>query len=212
MSKEELIKRLVSSIARIDGQKLKKGIFDRKNDWMNITNAMEIIRKAPIHVDDNAYKIGELRSRARKLEMELRSTSAPLSLIIIDYIQLLEGSGRYRENRVLDIAEVSKALKALAKDLKIPIVVLSQLSRSVDKGRKDNRPILSDLRDSGAIEQDADVVAFIHREFYYDKTDTVKEKLATLIISKQRNGPTGDINLIYEGKYTRFSNAELRQK
>jgi replicative DNA helicase len=211
ISKEALIKILVASIARIDGLKLRKGIFDSKNDWANITNAIEVIRKAPIYIDDSAYEIGDLHSRARKLEMDLRATSAPLSLIIIDYIQLLEGSGRFSANRALDIAEVSKALKALAKDLKIPIVVLSQLNRSV-YGRKDNRPILSDLRYSGAIEQYADVVVFIHREFYYDKSDLDKQKSANLIIAKNRNGSTGDIDLIFEARYQRFSNALLCSK
>ena len=206
MSKEELIKRFLASIARIDGLALKKGLF-KKDDWMKLTNAMEIIRNAPIFVDDRAFKIGEIRSRARKLELELRPTQTPLGLIVIDYIQLLEGTGKFRENRVLDLAEVSKALKILAKDLKIPIVVLSQLNRTSEKSRKGDEPLLSDLRDSGAIEQDADVVAFIHREGYYERSDPDKEKLAKIIIAKQRNGPTGKIDLTYEGKFTRFENA-----
>jgi replicative DNA helicase len=150
-----------------------------------------------------------LRARARRLATELEAKKTPLALIMIDYIQIMRGASRNSESRQQEIAEISRSLKGLARDLKVPVMALSQLSRKTeDRGRKDNKPQLSDLRESGAIEQDADVVAFIYREGYYNKTDPDVKNNATVIIGKQRNGPIGEVELIFESEYTKFSNRD----
>ncbi|MDR3092837.1 MAG: replicative DNA helicase [Endomicrobium sp.] len=206
MKQEALMIRFLASLARVNIGKLRNGQYN-STDWPRLTSAAEKIAKAPIFVDDdsNINVIG-LRIRAKKLATELKAKGNPLALIVIDYIQFIDGSGRKFESRQQEVSDISRSLKALAKDLDIPVVVLSQLSRRTeDRGRKDNRPQLSDLRDSGAIEQDADVVAMLYREGYYNREDPDIQKKATLIIGKQRNGPTGDVNLIFEGEYTKFS-------
>ncbi|MDR2192161.1 MAG: replicative DNA helicase [Endomicrobium sp.] len=207
MSKEALMMRFLASNAMVDAQKLRKGRF-APADWSRLTTSAQKISESPIFIDDSSsISVIELRARARKLAAELEAKKTPLSLIMIDYIQIMRGSNKNGnfESRQLEVAEISRSLKGLARDLNIPVIALSQLSRKPeDRGRKDNKPQLSDLRDSGAIEQDADVVAFIHREGYYRREDPDLEKLATLIIGKQRNGPTGDIDLIFEKEYTRF--------
>jgi replicative DNA helicase len=207
MSKEALMMRFLASNAMVDAQKLRKGRFVPA-DWSRLTTAAQKISESPIFIDDSSsISVIELRARARKLATELEAKNTPLSLIMIDYIQIMRGSNKNGnfESRQLEVAEISRSLKGLARDLNIPVIALSQLSRKPeDRGRKDNKPQLSDLRDSGAIEQDADVVAFIHREGYYHREDPDLEKSATLIIGKQRNGPTGDIALIFEKEYTRF--------
>ncbi|MDR2351077.1 MAG: replicative DNA helicase [Endomicrobium sp.] len=209
MKQEALMVRFLASLARVNTSKLRNGQYN-SSDWLKLTNAASKIAEAPIFIDDDSdISITELRASARKLAMELKAKgggTTPLALVIIDYIQFIRASGHKSESRQQEVSEISRSLKALAKDLDIPIIVLSQLSRRTeDRGRKDSRPQLSDLRDSGAIEQDADVVAMLYREGYYNREDPGLQKEATLIIGKQRNGPTGDVNLIFEGEYMKFS-------
>ncbi|MDR1122480.1 MAG: replicative DNA helicase [Endomicrobium sp.] len=206
MKQDALMARFLASLARVNASKLRNGQYG-SSDWPRLTSAASKIAEAPIFIDDDSdISITELRASAMKLAMELKAKGTSLALIIIDYIQFIRASGRKFESRQQEVSEISRSLKALAKDLDIPIIVLSQLSRRTeDRIRKDSRPQLSDLRDSGAIEQDADVVAMLYREGYYNREDPDLQKKATLIIGKQRNGPTGDINLIFEGEYTKFS-------
>jgi replicative DNA helicase len=206
MKQEALMIRFLASLARVNVSRLRNGQYNSK-DWPRLTCAAEKIAEAPIFIDDDSdISVIELKIRARKLAMELKTKGNPLALIIIDYIQFIHGSGRKIESRQQEVSDISRSLKALAKDLDVPVVVLSQLSRRTeDRGRKDNKPQLSDLRDSGAIEQDADIVAMLYREGYYNKEDPDLQKKATLLIGKQRNGPTGDVNLVFEGEYTKFS-------
>jgi replicative DNA helicase len=212
MKQDALMARFLASLARVNASKLRNGQYS-SSDWPRLTSAAGKIAEAPIFIDDDSdVSITELRARARKLATELKAKGTPLALIIIDYIQFIRASGRKFESRQQEVSEISRSLKALAKDLDIPVIVLSQLSRRTeDRGRKDNRPQLSDLRDSGAIEQDADVVAMLYREGYYNREDPDLQKKATLIIGKQRNGPTGDVNLIFEGEYTKFSDESKLQ-
>jgi replicative DNA helicase len=206
MKQEALMIRFLASLARVNVSRLRNGQYNSA-DWPRLTCAAEKIAAAPIFIDDDSdISVIELRTRARKLATELKTKGSPLALIIIDYIQFIHGAGRKFESRQQEVSDISRSLKALAKDLDVPVVVLSQLSRRTeDRGRKDNKPQLSDLRDSGAIEQDADVVAMLYREGYYNREDPDLQKKATLLIGKQRNGPTGDVNLIFEGEYTKFS-------
>ena len=208
MASEALITRFIASIARVDGNTLKSGFF-KPNEWPALTTAVQKIGNSPLFISDSTEMSAiQLRAAARKLAMKLEKKGTPLSLIIIDYLQLIKdsGSGKKFESKQIETAEISRSLKALARDLKIPVIALSQLSRQTEQRGKDKRPMLSDLRDSGAIEQDADVVAFVHRDGYYDKDDPDKQNHAEIIISKQRNGATGKIELVYEGKYTKFYN------
>ncbi|MCL2485037.1 MAG: replicative DNA helicase [Endomicrobia bacterium] len=210
MSKESLVFRFLSSIARINAHDLRKGRFPASS-FVDITNAMHKISESPIYIEDSSdVSVIELRSRARRLATELESKKTPLSLIIIDYIQIMRGSGKYVESRQLEVAEISRSLKGLARDLKVPVIALSQLSRKTEDRGQNKEPQLSDLRDSGAIEQDADVVAFIHREGYYKREDPDLKNSATVIIGKQRNGPTGKIPLVFEEEFTKFSNSSIR--
>jgi replicative DNA helicase len=212
MKEDALMARFLASLARVNASKLRNGQYS-SSDWPRLTTAASKIAEAPIFIDDDSdINVTELRARARKLSTELKSKGNVLSLVIIDYIQFIRASGRKFESRQQEVSEISRSLKALAKDLDVPVIVLSQLSRRTeDRGRKDNRPQLSDLRDSGAIEQDADVVAMLYREGYYNREDPDLQKKATLIIGKQRNGPTGDVNLIFEGEYTKFSDESKLQ-
>lgn len=208
MAKEALMMRFLASCSRINGQDLRRGYF-KASDWPKLTSAVDKIGKSPIYISDSTEMNGvELRASARKLAMKLEKKGTPLELIIIDYLQLLKdsGSGKKFESKQIETAEISRSLKALARDLNIPVIALSQLSRQTEQRGKDKTPMLSDLRDSGAIEQDADIVMFVHREGYYNKEDPDKKNHAEVIISKQRNGPTGTVPLIYEGEYTKFYN------
>lgn len=202
MSAEQLTKRFISSIGRIDAQKIRRGRLD-DNDWASFTQAVGRMAKAPVYIDDTpGLTINELRGRARRL---IR-TSGPLSLVVVDYLQLMSGTtrGNSSENRATEISEISRGLKTLAKELDVPVIALSQLNRSVDN-RPDKRPVMSDLRESGAIEQDADVIMFIYRDVVYNK-DTPTPNEAEVIVSKQRNGPTGIIPMRFDGEFTRFDN------
>ncbi|MDR1942100.1 MAG: replicative DNA helicase [Endomicrobium sp.] len=213
MSKESLMMRFLASNSRVNAHNLRKGRF-QPADWSRLTTAAQKISESPIYIDDSSdVSVIEIRARARRLATELEAKKTPLSLIMIDYIQIMRGSGRSSESRQLEVAEISRSLKGLARDLNIPVVALSQLSRKTeDRGRKDNKPQLSDLRDSGAIEQDADVVAFIHREGYYHRDDPDLKNAASVIIGKQRNGPTGEINLTFESEFTKFSDLTNRSE
>lgn len=213
MKQEALMFRFLASLARVNAIKLRNGQYNSA-DWPRLTTAAEKIAEAPIFIDDDSnISVIDLRIRARKLAMELKANNTKLALIIIDYIQFINASsGRKFESRQQEVADISRSLKALAKDLDVPVLVLSQLSRRTeDRGRKDSKPQLSDLRDSGAIEQDADIVAMLYREGYYNREDSEVQKKATLILGKQRNGPTGEINLVFEGEYMRFSDESSRE-
>jgi replicative DNA helicase len=200
MSKEQLFMRLLTSEAGIDAHRLRTGFLGER-DFPKITAAMERLHAARIFIDDTA-SIGvlEMRAKARRLASE-----HGLNLIIVDYLQLMQGKGRF-ENRVLELASISRGLKALAKELNVPVVALSQLSRAPE-ARPGKRPQLSDLRESGALEQDADVVVMIFREDMYEATEE-NQGVAELIIAKQRNGPTGTVRLAFIREYTRFENLE----
>ena len=198
MSAEALAMRLISSIGRVDHSQLRAGRFPDE-DWSRITAAVNQLTNAPIYIDETpALTPGELRSRSRRLKRE-----HGLGLIVIDYLQLMQVPGT-KENRATEISEISRSVKALAKELKVPIIALSQLNRSVEQ-RQEKRPVMSDLRESGALEQDADVIAFIYREEVYDK-DTPRRGIADIIVAKQRNGPTGEFMLTFRGEHTRFEN------
>ena len=202
MSKEQLFLRMLTAEARIDAHRLRGGFLGER-DWGNLAKAIGTLSDAKVFIDDTA-SIGvlEMRAKCRRLASE-----HGLDLIIVDYIQLMQGRGRF-ENRTLEVASISRSLKGLAKELSVPIVVLSQLSRAPE-GRSDHRPQLSDLRESGALEQDADVVVFIYREDQYgDKNQPAAdaEGVAELIIGKQRNGPTGVVKLAFIREFTRFEN------
>lgn len=198
MSAEQLAFRMIGSIGRVNQSNLRTGRFSDE-DWTRINSAVAIMSQAPIFIDDTpALSPTEIRTRARRLKRE-----HGLGLIVVDYLQLMEVAGT-RENRATEISEISRSLKALAKELNLPIVALSQLNRGVEQ-RTDKRPVMSDLRESGAIEQDADLIAFIYREEVYDP-DTPRKGVADIIIAKQRNGPIGDFHLTFLGEYTRFEN------
>ncbi|TCT13132.1 replicative DNA helicase [Natranaerovirga pectinivora] len=200
MSKDQLVNRLLCSESMIDAQKVRTGNLD-ESDWEKIAEGSGVLAKAPIYIDDTpGISVSEMRAKCRKLKLE-----KGLGLILIDYLQLMSGSGR-SESRQQEISEISRSLKALAREMEAPVVALSQLSRACE-ARADHRPMLSDLRESGAIEQDADVVMFLYRDEYYHP-DSESKNQAELIIAKQRNGPTGTINLVWLGQYTKFVNME----
>lgn len=197
MSKEQLIDRLLASEAGIDSWKLRTGNLEDK-DFEKINKAMGVLAEAPLYIDDSAMaNVMEIRTKARRLQSE-----HDLGLIVIDYLQLMSGRSSNFENRVQEISEISRGLKGLARELNIPVIALSQLSRSVEQ-RSPKIPQLSDLRESGSIEQDADVVMFIYREDYYDK-DTEKKNIADILIKKHRNGPTGEVELFFQPDLTLF--------
>jgi len=198
MSKELLVQRLLCSEAQVDAQKVRRG-FTSAKDIERLTNAAGLLSEAPIFIDDTpAITTLDIRARARRLKVERN-----ISMIVVDYLQLARTSDRV-ENRQQEISSISRSMKALAKELGVPVVALSQLSRAVEARGGDKRPMLSDLRESGAIEQDADLVLFLYRPEFYDPGDPEKEGKAELIIGKQRNGPTGTVDLMFEKQYTRF--------
>ncbi|MHB9154552.1 MAG: replicative DNA helicase [Endomicrobiales bacterium] len=203
MSKESLMMRLLCSAARVNSHQTRTGYINPQN-FVKLTTAGEKLANSPLYIDDSSsLSVLELRARARRLATELKVQGKELSLVMIDYIQIMRGGARV-ESRQQEISEISRSLKGLARDLNIPVLALSQLSRKPEEKGREGKPQLSDLRESGAIEQDADVVAFIYREGYYKRDDPQLEKNATIILAKQRNGPTGEINLVFEREYTRF--------
>ena len=205
MSKEQLFMRLLTSEARIDAHKFRGGYLSDR-DWGRLSEALGVLSDARIFIDDTA-SIGvlEMRAKARRLKAE-----HGLHLIVVDYVQLMQGRGRF-ENRQLEIASISRSLKALAKELHVPVIALSQLSRAPDT-RADHRPLLSDLRESGSLEQDADVVLFIYRPAVYKDKDEEDDGIAEIIIGKQRNGPIGTVQLAFINEFTRFENVEWRDR
>jgi len=206
MSKEQLTTRMLCAEAKVDSQKLRSG-FLAEHDWQLLIEAASVLSEAPIFIDDTpAISVLELRAKARRLKSEHN-----ISLIIIDYLQLMKGKGG-NERREQEISEISRSLKALAKELNIPVVALSQLNRKVED-RENKRPRLADLRESGAIEQDADLIAFLYRdEVYNQREDNPNRGMAELIIGKHRNGPVGKIKLAFLEKYTSFENLQLNQE
>ena len=201
MSKEQLVNRLFSLESRVDAQALRTGNLSDA-DWAKLVEGAGIIGDSELIIDDTpGISISEMRSKCRKYKLE-----HDLKLIIIDYLQLMSGSGRSTDSRQQEISDISPSLKALARVLNVPVLALSQLSPAVEQ-RPDHRPMLSDLRESGAIEQDADVVMFIYRDDYYNK-DTELKGISEIIIAKQRNGPIGTVNLAWLPEYTKFANLE----
>ncbi len=199
MPGEQLVMRMMSSLGRIDQHKIRTGKLDEA-DWPRLTSAVGILNEAPIFIDDTpGLTPMEVRARARRIARE-----HGLGLIVIDYLQLMQGSSGSSENRATEISEISRALKGLAKELNVPVIALSQLNRSLEQ-RPNKRPIMSDLRESGAIEQDADLIIFIYRDEVYNE-DSPDKGTAEVIIGKQRNGPIGMTRLTFLGQYTRFEN------
>lgn len=199
MPADSLAMRMMSSLGRVDQHRIRTGKLEDE-DWPRITSAVSILSEAPLFIDDTAALTpGEVRSRARRVARE----QGQLGLIVLDYLQLMQVSG-FKENRTTEISEISRGLKSLAKELNVPVIALSQLNRGLEM-RGDKRPMMSDLRESGAIEQDADLILFIYRDEVYNK-DSPDKGRAEVIIAKQRNGPIGSVNLTFLGKYTRFEN------
>ena len=201
MSKEQLVNRLFSMESKVDSQHLRTGNLSDA-EWEKLIESAGVIGKSHLIIDDTpGISISEMRSKCRKYKLEHN-----LEMIIIDYLQLMSGSGRSTDSRQQEISDISRSLKALARELHVPVIALSQLSRAVEQ-RPDHRPMLSDLRESGAIEQDADVVMFIYRDDYYNK-DTEKKGIAEIIIAKQRNGPIGTVELVWLPDFTKFANLQ----
>lgn len=199
MSKEQLVNRMLAMESNVDSQKLRTGTLS-DTDWDAVVEGIGVIGNSKLIIDDTpGISIMELRSKCRKMKLEYG-----LSVVIIDYLQLMSGSGKSGDNRQQEISEISRSLKALAREMNAPVIALSQLSRACET-RQDHRPMLSDLRESGAIEQDADVVMFLYRDDYYNK-DTDMPNIAEVIIAKQRNGPIGTVNLVWRPEYTKFAN------
>ena len=221
MGAEQLANRMFSSLGQIEGNKLKSGYLEH-NDWKRVDEAVSLLAKSNMYIDDTpGITIGEIRAKCRRLA----SSEKGLDIVIIDYLQLISGSAKYAGNRQQEIAEISRSLKTLAMELKIPIIALAQLSRDVEKRQGDKRPILSDLRESGSIEQDADIVSFLYRDDYYNKPGTIEEddtgeknismpgldsetSISEFIIAKHRNGPTCTIKLLFKRDTSTFIDIE----
>jgi replicative DNA helicase len=204
MSRDQLVQRMLTAEARVDSQRVRQGGL-RDADFTNLARAAGVLQSCPVWIDDTpSLSLLEMRSKARRLKAE-----NDIKLVVVDYLQLMR-SPEYAENRVQEISDISRSLKALARELAVPVVALSQLSRASEQRGGEKRPILSDLRDSGAIEQDADLVIFIHRSEYYDRDDEAKKGLADILLHKNRNGPTGDVQLRFSREYTRFDNLSPR--
>ncbi len=199
MSKVQLVQRILCSEAEIDAQKVRTGEI-APNDWQKIAECMDKLHVSPLYIDDTAgVSVSDIRAKCRRLKMQ----RPDLGMVIIDYLQLIDD--RSSSDRIQQISAISRGLKSLARELNVPIIALSQLSRKVEE-RTDKRPMLSDLRESGAIEQDADIVMFIYREEYYEKDNPNVKNKAKIIIAKQRNGPTGELELLFQGTTTKFKN------
>lgn len=198
MSAQQLVQRMIAAEGNIDGHKLRTGLME-EGDWQKLTMAMSTLSESPIYIDDTpGINIYEIRAKARRLKAE-----KGLGLILIDYLQLIHGRGR-SDNRQQEISEISRQLKGIARELEVPVIALSQLSRAVEQ-RQDKRPMLSDIRESGSIEQDADIVAFLYRDDYYNP-ETEKQNIIEIIIGKQRNGPVGKVELVFLKNFNKFVN------
>ena len=201
MSKSQLVSRILCSEAMVDSNKIRTGKIE-EDDWVKLATALGPLSEAPIYIDDTpGITVTEIRAKCRKLKMEKN-----IGLIVIDYLQLIQGSGKRNSSREQEISEISRSLKILAKELDVPVIALSQLSRAAEQ-RADHRPMLSDLRESGAIEQDADIVMFLYRDDYYNP-DSEKKNIAEVIMAKHRAGSTGTVELLWLGNYTKFVNIE----
>ena len=204
MSKESLVQRMLTATARVDSHRVRQGTL-RDSDFTQLARAAGILQTYQVWIDDTpSITLLEMRSKARRLKID-----NDLRLVIVDYLQLMR-SPEYSDNRVQEISDISRSLKALSRELEIPVIALSQLSRASEQRGGERKPILSDLRDSGAIEQDADLVIFIHRPEYYDREDESKRGLAEVMLAKNRNGPTGDVQLKFTREYTRFDSFSNR--
>lgn len=203
MGAEQLVMRMICAEGNINAQNLRTGALTDE-DWRKLTMAMGSLSNAGIYIDDTpGVRIGDIRAKCRRLKQE-----HGLGMILIDYLQLIQGNGRSGENRQQEVSEISRSLKALARELEVPVIALSQLSRGVEQ-RQDKRPMMSDIRESGSIEQDADIVAFLYRDDYYDK-ETENKNIIEIIIAKQRNGPVGTVSLAFVKEYNKFVNLERR--
>ncbi len=204
MAGRQLVQRMISSEGNIDGHRIRTGALDQQ-DWLKLSVAMSSLSEAPIYIDDTpGINIFDIRSKARRLQVE-----KGLGLIIIDYLQLITVRGKM-DNRQQEISEISRQLKSIARELDVPVIALSQLSRAVEQ-RQDKRPMLSDIRESGSIEQDADLVAFLYREDYYDP-ETENKNIIEVILAKHRNGPTGKVELLFMKNYNKFVNIEKKDE
>ena len=203
MSKEQLVNRILCSEAMVDSNKVRTGKLE-EDDWVKLAGAIGPLSEAEIYIDDTpGINVTEIRAKCRKLKLEKN-----IGMVVIDYLQLVQGSNKRNGSREQEISEISRSLKILAKELNVPVIALSQLSRAAEQ-RPDHRPMLSDLRESGAIEQDADIVTFLYRDDYYNK-DSDKKDIAEVIIAKHRGGSTGTVELLWLGSYTKFVNLEKR--
>ncbi|WP_243298995.1 replicative DNA helicase [Bacillus litorisediminis] len=203
MGAEQLVMRMLCAEGNIDAQRLRTGSLT-DDDWRKLTMAMGSLSRAGIYIDDTpGIRINEIRAKCRRLKQE-----HGLGMILIDYLQLIQGSGNSRENRQQEVSEISRSLKGIARELQVPVIALSQLSRGVEQ-RQDKRPMMSDIRESGSIEQDADIVAFLYRDDYYDK-ESENKNIIEIIIAKQRNGPVGTVQLAFVKEYNKFVNLERR--
>lgn len=203
MSKEQLVNRILCSEAMVDSNKVRTGKLE-EDDWAKLAGAIGPLSEAEIYIDDTpGINVTEIRAKCRKLKLEKN-----IGMVVIDYLQLVQGSNKRNGSREQEISEISRSLKILAKELNVPVIALSQLSRAAEQ-RPDHRPMLSDLRESGAIEQDADIVTFLYRDDYYNK-DSEKKDIAEVIIAKHRGGSTGTVELLWLGSYTKFVNLERR--
>lgn len=201
MSKEQLVNRILCSEAMVDSNKVRTGKLE-EDDWTKLAGAIGPLSEANIYIDDTpGINIMEIRAKCRKLKLEKN-----IGMVVIDYLQLIQGSGRRGGSREQEISEISRSLKILAKELNVPVIALSQLSRAAEQ-RPDHRPMLSDLRESGAIEQDADIVMFLYRDDYYNE-DSEKKNIAEVILAKHRSGSTGTVELLWLGNYTKFANID----
>lgn len=205
MGAEQLVMRMLCAEGNIDAQVLRTGALTTE-DWRKLTMAMGSLSNAGIFIDDTpGIRVNEIRSKCRRLKQEYG-----LGMIMIDYLQLIQGSGGSQANRQQEVSEISRSLKGLARELQVPVIALSQLSRGVEQ-RQDKRPMMSDLRESGSIEQDADIVSFLYREDYYDK-ETENQNMIEIIIAKQRNGPTGTVTLAFVKEFNKFVNIDWNQQ
>lgn len=203
MSKEQMVNRILCSEAMVDSNKVRTGKLDEE-DWSKLAGAIGPLSESEIYIDDTpGISVMEIRAKCRKLKLEKN-----IGMVVIDYLQLIQGSNRRNGSREQEISEISRSLKILAKELNVPVIALSQLSRAVEQ-RPDHRPMLSDLRESGAIEQDADIVMFLYRDDYYNE-DSERKNVAEVIIAKHRGGSTGTVELGWLGSYTKFVNLEKR--
>nr|WP_233167437.1 replicative DNA helicase [Paenibacillus roseus] len=201
MSAAQLVQRMICAEAQIDASRMRTGFFEG-DDWERMANAVGILSESNIHIDDTpGITVNEIRAKCRRLKKE-----AGLGMILIDYLQLIQGSGRRGANRQEEVSQISRTLKQIARELEVPVIALSQLSRGVEQ-RQDKRPMMSDLRESGAIEQDADIVSFLYRDDYYDK-ESDKKNIIEIIIAKQRNGPVGTVELVFLKQFNKFVSLE----